>query len=504
MATARSELPASKLSASDIVNQDTQPPGPHAVGLKVVEQYDYSRVYRPPVDELGMRNQGERARPLQTLIWYPAKKTRAKAMTVADYCGLLTTETSFGKPKPAPHLRHCDRPAAAAALWARKDAALEVGRFPVVIYAPSLSNVSFENADLCEYLASYGYVVIASPDMGVNIRLMAEDLAGNNAQSRDISFLIGYAETLPDTDMSEVAVAGYSFGGTSNVFAAARDSRVDALVDIDGSMRIWPSELKEGDVHPEQMGIPLIYFTNKSATWYKDEDPNLSPEEAAAHPLNQWTHGDLLIANMLGMAHESFGSIAGMWKRFPKDKEPDSGPEEIMAGYAWMVRYTLQFLDAYLKHDAAAMAFLKRTPEQNGVPKRVMIAGYRAAHGIPPSLNGFRAELGQKGFDHASEIYAAMHEQSADFKLDEDVFTGWAHVLIDGSHLTEAVNVIKLDEQLYPDSAEVYYLFGLAYEKSAQKQLAIDNYGKSLKLLPDFTQAQERLKTLQGATPLAK
>jgi hypothetical protein len=31
----------------------TEPPGPHQVGLKVVEQYDYSRTYRPTTDDLG-------------------------------------------------------------------------------------------------------------------------------------------------------------------------------------------------------------------------------------------------------------------------------------------------------------------------------------------------------------------------------------------------------------------------------------------------------------------
>ena len=83
-----------------------------------------------------------------------------------------------------------------------------MGRFPVVIYAPSFSASSFENADLCEYLASHGYVVIAAPDMGATTRYMTMNLEGANTQARDISFLIGYAQTLPNTEMSEVAVAG--------------------------------------------------------------------------------------------------------------------------------------------------------------------------------------------------------------------------------------------------------------------------------------------------------
>jgi hypothetical protein len=77
----------------------TEMPGSYAVGLTVVDQYDFSRTYRTKVDALGKPTVGERARPLQTLIWYPAEKSGEKPMTVGDYCDLLSTETSFDKPK---------------------------------------------------------------------------------------------------------------------------------------------------------------------------------------------------------------------------------------------------------------------------------------------------------------------------------------------------------------------------------------------------------------------
>ena len=215
------------------VFQFTEKPGPYQVGLKVVEQYDYSRVYRPSTDELGKPYSGERARPLQTLIWYPAQKSGGKPMSVADYADLAATETSFGKPKMPSDAREWIsgmKPALTTPLWAVHGAAAAPGRFPVVIYAPSISSWSWENADLCEYLASHGYVVLASPDMGATNRAMTSDLAGINAQAGDISFLVGYAQTLPNTDMSGVAVAGFSWGGLSNLFAAARDNRIHALV----------------------------------------------------------------------------------------------------------------------------------------------------------------------------------------------------------------------------------------------------------------------------------
>ena len=193
-------------------------PGPEAVGLKVVEQYDFSRSYRSVTDELGKPYQGERARQLQTLIWYPAQKSSGKPMTVGDYGDLLATETSFGRPELwADWKQWLDsmKPTLKDSMWAVRNAPLLAGRFPVVIYAPSLSSMSWENADSCEYLASHGYVVVASPDMGATSRDMTTDLAGIDAQAQDISFLIGYAQTLPDTEMSKIAVAGFSWGGIS-------------------------------------------------------------------------------------------------------------------------------------------------------------------------------------------------------------------------------------------------------------------------------------------------
>jgi hypothetical protein len=72
---AASAQSAPAVAAGDQRFHFIEKPGPDAVGLKVVEQYDFSRTYRPLTDEMGKPYLGERARPLQTLIWYPAQKS---------------------------------------------------------------------------------------------------------------------------------------------------------------------------------------------------------------------------------------------------------------------------------------------------------------------------------------------------------------------------------------------------------------------------------------------
>jgi tetratricopeptide (TPR) repeat protein len=485
----------------------TEKPGPDAVGLKVVEQYDFSRSYRSVTDELGKPYQGERARPLQTLIWYPAEKSNGKPMTVGDYADLLATETSFGRPELSPDWKQWIdgmKLTLKDSMWAVRNAPLLAGRFPVVIYAPSLSSMSWENADLCEYLASHGYVVVASPDMGATSRDMTSDLGGIDAQAQDISFLIGYAQTLPDTEMSEIAVVGFSWGGISNLFAAARDNRIEALVALDGSMRYFPGLVKAAsDVHPEQMTIPMLFFTQGPTSLEKLARHSISKDTEGPNVLNAWTHGDLITVDDMALVHVEHSSMyqrnEDIWKDYPSSRKADYSRTDGIVGYAWVARYTLEFLDAYLKHDAQAMAFLKKTPAEVGVPPHMMTVDFRAGKGIPATLDAFRAELGRQGFDHAPAIYAAMVKEQPDFKLDEDAVIQWAYDLMEKNHLSEATDLFKLDVQVFPSSWNGYDSLGEAYMKAGQKQLAIDNYKKSLELNPTNEGAKEKLKVLETA-----
>jgi dienelactone hydrolase len=488
----------------------TEKPGPYAVGLKIVQQYDYSRTYRSAIDDLGKPYLGERARPLQTLVWYPAVKTSASPMTVRDYADLTASEVNFDKPKKSEHAENWTKamtPSLASPMWSVRDAALAPGRFPIVIYAPSFSAWSWENADLCEYLATHGYVVVASPDMGATSREMTNDVTGINAQARDISFLIGYAQTLADADSSEVAVGGFSWGGISNLFAAARDNRIRALIALDGSMRYYAGLVKQsGDVHPEQMTIPMLFFTQGEFT-FEDEAKYLDDADKNKGPnvLNAWTHGDLLTVHMLGLAHVEFSSMyqrnEDVWKNFSDFQKADYTREDGIPGYAWVARYTLEFLDAQLKHDAAAVAWLKKTPAENGVPPHLLSATYRPAKGIPTTIEAFRAELGRQGFDHAADIYAAMQKDDSTFKLEETAIYPWASDLTDANHLAEATELLKFNVKLHPDSSDAYAWLGGSYNKLGRKQLAIENYKKSLEKNPANEESKQKLKELESSAP---
>jgi tetratricopeptide (TPR) repeat protein len=254
------------------------------------------------------------------------------------------------------------------------------------------------------------------------------------------------------------------------------------------------------------MTLPLIYFTQGEFT-LEDQERYLKDMEEP-NVLNAWTHGDLVTVHMLGMTHGEFSSShqrnESSWKKFPEDQKADYGREDGAVGYKWAAQYTLEFLDAYLKHDAMALAFLKKTPAENGAPPHFMSSSYRAAKGLPPTLDAFRAELGRQGFDRAAQVYAAMHKENPDFKPEEEAIHSWASQLISEDHLPEAIELLKLDLQLFPDSGDGYDSLGEAYMKSGQKKLAIESYKKSLEKNPGNTNARDKLKQLQDSAAAQK
>jgi dienelactone hydrolase len=366
--------------------QFTETPGPYAVGVKIVDQYDRSRDFQDgPESSHGKR-------PLQTLVWYPAEESHGTSMTVGDYADLIKTETSFDKPsesgKPQAFVEAFTKGTTDRHMWAVREAVMKTGHFPVVIYAPSVNAPSTENIELCEYLASGGFVVIASPSMGATSRAMTLDVSGANAEAQDISFLIDYAGSLPNANTSEIAVMGYSWGGMGALFAAARDKRIRALISLDGSLRYDPVTVQQaGDIHPSQMTTPLLVFSRAEETLEAWDARRTDKEHCATAPnvLNEWTHGDLVNIQMLAMSHIQFSSLYERSERFQREAmhfaPADYSLEEGATSYNWMARYVSEFLNAYLNNKDEARGFLARSPAENGVPRHLMSASVRHREG---------------------------------------------------------------------------------------------------------------------------
>jgi len=70
--------------------------------------------------------------------------------------------------------------------------------------------------------------------------------------------------------------------------------------------------------------------------------------------------------------------------------------------------------------------------------------------------------------------------------------------LLQMKKLAEAIEIFKLNVEMYPQSANTYDSLGEAYMTHNDKELSIANYKKSLELDPNNTNAKSRLATLTG------
>ena len=274
-------------------------------------------------------------------------------MSVLDYLRIGENEAA-GKELPSERLPERMLTSFASSkhpLLAHLSAPATARRFPVVIYAQSISAPATENADLCEFLASQGYLVLSSPSRGSSTTSMTDGISGLNAQARDISSLIGYASTLPNADMSEVAVVGYSFGRLANIYAAMQDSRIKALVCLDGSIRDYVTA-RDAGIHPAQMTQPLLFFTHGAIALESDMADTLI-SKGGRSLLREWTHADLFTYAMSAMDHGAFSS---MNERNDSLGDDQQGPmmdgydrAEVALSYGWVAQYTSTFLNAYLR-----------------------------------------------------------------------------------------------------------------------------------------------------------
>jgi tetratricopeptide (TPR) repeat protein len=487
--------------------------GPHPVGFRVVRQYDYTRSYKR-VDTEGNLITGERARPIQTLIWYPAQAAPdAKPMLFGRYLDLMPTEDAFTPLSAEQHalkLKALLQSNSIGKNYERErvqvtkvfeDAGPQPGPFPVVIYAPSLSASAFENSDLCEYLASHGFIVLSIPSLGMHSRGMTLDLEGIEAQVGDIEFLIGYLHTIPQADPTRIAVAGWSWGGMTNVFAALQDSRIQALVSLDGALRYQPARMKEGEavglIDPNKLTVPLLYISSQAYTLEElNQLNNALKIENSYNFLNKLKYNDTYLVQTSEMIHPGFSSL---FIRFREDQYfTDYTAAEFSENYSWTARYVLEFLQAYANNDGRARQFLKNEPEKNSVPPHLFKMDVREALRPAANIPDFARDLAAQGFDKATEIYQRVRKNDPGFKLPERDVNSWGYDLLGADKVTKAVAIFQLNVAMYPESSNAYDSLAEAQEAAGDKSGAIANYHKSLSLNDQNQHAIARLKELEA------
>jgi CubicO group peptidase (beta-lactamase class C family) len=104
----------------------------------------------------------------------------------------------------------------------------------------------------------------------------------------------------------------------------------------------------------------------------------------------------------------------------------------------------------------------------------------------------------QKGTKAALQEYAELKKTSANgFDFTADDLNQMGYALLNQKKFDEAIEALKLNVEMYPNSGNVYDSLGEAYMDAGRTDLAIQNYEKSLQLDPKNENAVTMLKRLK-------
>jgi Predicted membrane protein (DUF2306) len=123
-------------------------------------------------------------------------------------------------------------------------------------------------------------------------------------------------------------------------------------------------------------------------------------------------------------------------------------------------------------------------------------AGFDARKSIAETM---AATIATSGIDRASEQYRELKTtQPTLYNFDEDELNSLGYQLIHAKKFSDAVRVLQLNADAYPNSSNAYDSLGEAYMEYGIKPLAIANYERSLQLNPKNLNAARMLQKLKA------
>ncbi|MEM9928541.1 MAG: prolyl oligopeptidase family serine peptidase [Bacteroidota bacterium] len=479
--------------------------GTYAVGFKHYKLVDSTRTYQVR-DRF---NNDFIHRPIPISIWYPAKAPQEQTtqLTLLNYLTILKEEEEWEN-LPNEYLLQWfhylwNTPENRAHLAEKANAYAKAGpvdqKFPVVVYAPSYQASSIENFALCEYLASHGYVVIASPSRGTNIRWLeggtTKDL---ETQSRDVEFLLREIRKYENVDEKNIALAGFSYGGMANIVTAMKNRTIAAVVSLDGTERYSYEVLAKSPFFDlDKFAVPYIHFAQKKIPEQVLEEDNIPAELNYSYPLyDSLQYSNIYRYKFHHLSHSYFSSFGVLFGN--RDKRKDKPDAEIMVSYRYLSEHVLQFLDATLKGSAPAKAFIERSPAESGYPEGLISKQMKKAVPKPFTYRDFMDLAYQQNFEDLIPLYQKTKQQHPDFNIPEVVLNKLGlHLSFSPSRPLAGIKVFELALHLYPNSANLYDSAGTSYFYNKQYKNAAQSYEKSLSLNPDNPHAIDKLKEIE-------
>lgn len=327
-------------------------PGRYNVGLRVMTSFDKTR----------NTSQEKEGRPVEITLWYPSIKAPVSAsLTFADYFKLafqdiaqdvlLRQELAKAISGDGEGIDQTtlDR-ILSAPMFARFDARPMPGRYPLVLWSARHSTMAAQSV-ICEYLASKGYVVAFARYKGTPLPLPYQAKSDEEKSStldthvRDMEFALTELQELSNVMADSVAVLSWSYAGESATEFQKRNKPVRLVIGLSTNLLSgWvykPLALSSLDV--AQLPVPYVLMSEQVGT--------NGVAKTAPTILNDMRAESFYIT-FSKLAHGSFNALEGMIPAvtgITKVQPWSKAGQEQRIGYETICRYTLRFLDSYLK-----------------------------------------------------------------------------------------------------------------------------------------------------------
>lgn len=485
-------LPGSSAPASTVWGELT--PGPHAVGFTAVETYDYSRSFEAKKDYFGVPLPGERGRPVQVCVWYPAEYTEdASPMVYGEYAFVYPDDIRFydllsnlqDREIGVLYFTFNSNLGAVVDLQSEemagvRDAPAAPGEFPLILYAPHFNLNITENLILCEYLASHGFVVASTHAYGASGLRSGDSAMDVEVLVADLGFTLAAMRQFDFVDRERVGVMGSGGGGIAALLFQMGNLYVDAVAGL--SSRFLYSEfreLAEGSARFDVRSatVPMMQICGGER---EDFEPSL------LESLEYSERYSLVFAELSTMVFTSYRMFLAT----------AFGTNEAERGaYEAMCEHMLRFFDAYLNGNEAAKAFLAVPPEERGREGAQAGFTYLPAREVPPTEAQFMAILQGHGPETAVEIFEKFRAEDAELVLFEENACNFAgYGFFQRGQIAEAIAVFRMNAETYPGSANTWDSLAEAYVAVGDSAHAVECYRKVLEVLPADARANEELK----------
>jgi hypothetical protein len=472
-------------------------PGSHAVGFMKRTFRDSARFDLPKVDSAGRLETRDRSRRLTIHIWYPASRGSATGMTFRDYMFShmpdTASETRLRDDEANRRRFFGEFGTVTDSAWARlkgtrllasRDATPASGRFPLVVGQLRTLSTTVTN----EYLASHGYVIAMidgaspdEPDPGIGL-----DIA-----ERDMEFAVPQMRKLPFVDPARLAALGFSGSGFSQILFAMRHPDVDAVSDLESAIFdegvFWPlsggwgyqlTALRVPFLH--MYSVPLSKRENRIADFEGMRYSQRHHYLVDAPGIHHWDFATE------GMAASTVLGVRG------------ANATRLRQAFETTNRYLLAFFNAYVKRDAAELAFLRRDPAANGAPQGLATIRELPAVRPAPSVQAFQTVAFQRGIEPALAMLDAARQSDPQAALFQEArLNGVAYRLFRNGKQPDGLALFRKIVEMFPSSSNAYDSLSEALEATGDRAGAAATARKGLEVLdreqiPDARKAQLR------------